>query len=221
MEFPDGVELWEGQLLELHTLEREIFQTLILKIDNQFLYIQRPINQQKMYMQVTNGMPVTVFFHNNSLGLFTFDATIRLYQNQVAIRIPPAGSIQKAQRRRFFRVPVETELELVLDPAEKANQHETIKLTTRDISGGGVSFHFPNPMENGILVRGTLHLKTNNFEKAVSFHGKIVNCMKQSDHLYRISLEFLNMNESVRSDIIRYCMLKQIEIRNKLKDYPV
>ena len=221
MNFPDGVELWEGQLLELHTLEKEIFQTLIFKMDNQYLYIQRPMNRNRMYMTVSNNMPVSVYFHNQEHGLFTFDTAIQLQQNRLTIKIPSANSVKKAQRRRFFRVPAETEIELVLDSAEDDSEHEPIKLTTRDISGGGVSFLSPDPMEYGMLIHGRLHLPSNSSEAAVPFHGKILNCMKQSDQLFKISLEFLNMNESVRADIIKYCMVKQIEIRNKLKNYPV
>jgi len=68
-------------------------------------------------------------------------------------------------------------------------------------------------------VKGTLHLKTSRYRNTIGFHGQIVNCMKQEDRWYRVSVEFLNMKESVRSEVIRFCLTKQIELRNKLRNF--
>ena len=67
------------------------------------------------------------------------------------------------------------------------------------------------------MVKGSLHLKTPDKQLKVEFNGRIVRVMKQENQIYRISLQFVDMNESIRSEIIRYCMYKQIELRNKIK----
>jgi|HigsolmetaGSP12D_1036236.scaffolds.fasta_scaffold00105_3 c-di-GMP-binding flagellar brake protein YcgR len=219
MEVAVGAELWQGQVLELHTQEAEVYHTEIVKKDGRDLYIQNPVNRSGMYMSVRNGMPVAVYFHDDRNGLCFFEASVRLHAGAVSIGVPPEDSIYKAQRRRYFRVPAEVDIDLEPDNAEDPGKVGALKLKTRDLSGGGLSFLYPNEIATGMLVKGTLHLKTSRYRNTIGFHGQIVNCMKQEDRWYRVSVEFLNMKESVRSEVIRFCLTKQIELRNKLRNF--
>lgn len=219
MEGSAKVEFWKGQMLELQTLEGVMYKTQIIHQDNNRLYIQKPINRMNRYMAVMNNMSVTVYFHNEERVLYSFDTQIYLRHNRLSFHTPSVDRIKKAQRRRFFRVPVEVELNLNLKTIEHSDEDEFVKMTTKDISGGGLSFLCDFAVETEKLIAGIMHLETNNTQNTIEFHGKIVNCAKLQDNTYKISLEFVQMKESIRSDIIKYCLFKQVEARNKLKNY--
>jgi len=219
MEGSANIEFWKGQLLELQTSEGVMYKTQIIHQANNRIYIQKPINRMNRYLNLTGNMPITIFFHSEERVLYSFDTELSLQQNQLSFPAPPASRIQKAQRRRFFRVPVEVELNLNLKPAGHPNEDEFIKVTTKDISGGGLSFLCGFDVVVEKIVAGIMHLETNNSQNTIEFYGKIVNCALLPDDNYKISLEFVQMKESTRSDIIKYCLFKQVEARNKLKNY--
>ncbi|WP_083935511.1 flagellar brake protein [Paenibacillus ginsengihumi] len=123
------------------------------------------------------------------------------------------------QRRRLFRVPVSIELKLCLDASPVSHDGEPARLTTLDISGGGLSFLWAYPLKIAHTFEGTACLKTQNGQRLVPFTGAVVGCVKQPDQSYRISVQFVQITEAERSEVIRYCMLKQIEMRNKLRNY--
>ncbi|WP_055107523.1 flagellar brake protein [Paenibacillus ihumii] len=213
------IEFWKGQLLELQTEEGVMYKTqIIYQVDNR-LYIQKPINRMDRYLTVTGNKSVTVYFHSDERVLYSFDTIISLQHNQLSFPAPLAERIKKAQRRRFFRVPVEVELNLNLMPDENPNEDELIKVTTKDISGGGISFLCDFEVGIEALIAGTMRLETNNSQNTIEFHGRVVNCIKLPDSNFKISLEFVQLKESTRSDIIKYCLFKQVEARNKLKNY--
>lgn len=215
----DSIKFWRGQSLELLTLEGEMYFSQLID-DEGVLRIQRPVNKKYNVMSITHDMPITVYFYDDEQGLCTFDSTLFLQQNKItAIKQPTI--IKKAQRRRFFRVEATAELRLrafaVEDDTNEADELEYGTFLTHDISGGGLSFHSSRQIvAAGDLVVGTLQLKTSTYEKEVAFSGRIVNIVKMQQRIFRISLEFIEMKESVRSDIVKYCMIKQIELRRKL-----
>jgi len=213
------VQFWNNQLFELHTFDKEVYMTQIMADVNDLFIIQRPVNNNNTFMPVSDGFPITVYFHDQQQGLCTFDSTLCLYKNKLAVVRPSKNAIKKAHRRRFFRVPVETELSLsaVVAPQEAAEPYGTY--LTHDLSGGGLSFLCPHKLEEGELVTGELKLDTSRSQKSVAFIGKILNNVKIKNKRYKISLEFTAVKEAVRSDIIRFCNFKQIELRNKLKGY--
>ncbi|HLU22675.1 MAG TPA: PilZ domain-containing protein, partial [Bacillaceae bacterium] len=122
------------------------------------------------------------------------------------------------QRRRYFRVQVAVEMNLIL-PSTKDTAGEKLFVHTYDISGGGAAFIFRHPVVKvGDLVNGSLQYKINSDQRSIDFTGRIVNVMKQENHFYRISLQFMEMNELIRTDIIKFCMYKQIELRKKTQN---
>lgn len=67
-------------------------------------------------------------------------------------------------------------------------------------------------------MKGVLYLKTDTEQNKVEFKGKIVNVMKQHNQFYKTALQFINMREGARSKIVKFCIVKQIEFRNKVKE---
>lgn len=220
--YVNHVDFWDGQLLELITADHDVFFTQIIQHKPNLL-IQRPVNRKNEPLLIQKGMPLTVYFHEDSHGLCTFESSVIQYQNnKIEIRKPLINSIEKAQRRYFFRVLVALEMHLILPSSQHSNEQKQISILTHDISGGGVSFLSRDKIvEMGDLVEGALFLKTTTERKMVAFKGKVVYAMKHHDQFYKIALQFVDMKESVRSEIIRFCLSKQIELRKKLKSNPV
>lgn len=213
-------EFWTGQMLELLTSDKKIYFTQLIRHETDLL-IQRPANKQNVPMLIENDMDVTVYFHDDQKGLCSFGSRINRHDNGKIIMTKPArDSIKVVQRRQFFRVKAAVEMTLVLPPAEDSNEEEEkLNVTTHDISGGGAAFLSESKiLEEGDAVKGVLYLKTDSEQDKVEFKGKIVNVMKQHNQFYKTALQFIDMREGPRSKIVKFCIVKQIEFRNKVKE---
>lgn len=214
-------EFWDGQMLEILTSDKKTYFTQLIRHETDLL-IQRPANKQNVPMLVENDMDVTVYFHDDQKGLCSFGSRINRHDNGKIIMTKPSGdSIKVVQRRQFFRVKAAVEMTLVLPPAKDSNEEEGDKLniTTHDISGGGAAFLSESKiLEEGEAVKGILYLKTDTEQEKVEFKGKIVNVMKQHNQFYKTALQFMDMREGARSKIVKFCIVKQIEFRNKVRD---
>jgi len=216
------IEFWSGQLLEIVTSDKTHYFTQIVNHDNKNLFVQKPQTNNNVFMPIRKDMPITVYFYVDRRGLFSFESTISSAQNNrlSVIEKPSVELIKKAQRRRFFRVEAGVEMGLIVQSSNNGKDPEPIKLTTHDLSGGGLSFLYPYQLvRSGDVVEGYLKLKSNSFQKKVDFKGKVLHLIKQPNQVIRCSIEFVDMYEPVRADIIKFCMLKQIEYRKKVKNH--
>lgn len=210
-------DFWVGQLLELETHDHKTYFTQILKTE-QYLQIQRPKMQTGVPMTVDTGMNITVNFYDEQKGMSTFNSRlIQLPNGHLIIKKPNKDDIKKIQRRRFFRVDVATNMTLFISQADNSKEDLELNVYTHDLSGGGVSFLAENKtIEIGTTVTGVLFIKKNKAPLEISFKANVVNVMKQESHFYKISLQFIDMTEKEQSDIVGYCIYKQVENRNKL-----
>lgn len=210
------VEFWVGQLLELETSDNKVYFTQVLKTE-QYLRIQRPKTQTGVPMTVETGMNIIVNFYDEQKGICMFNSRlIKLPNGHLIIKKPAKEQIKKVQRRRFFRVNVANEMKIFI-PQEDTNEQQEINVYTHDLSGGGVSFLTEKSMvEIGDVVTGVLYIEKNTAPLEVTFKASIVNIMRHESQFYKISLQFEEMNEKDQSDIIGYCIFKQVEIRNKI-----
>ncbi|MFD1064992.1 flagellar brake protein [Oceanobacillus locisalsi] len=215
---------WDGQLLEIINADEKMYFTQLIRNEAE-LMIQRPVNKQNVPMLIENGMRVTVCFYEEEKGLCQFEAAIHYQNGKTSITKPDKDRIKFVQRREFFRVKAMEKMQVTLLPAEETDVHleenkkETVNVTTHDISGGGVAFLTRSKLaETGDKVTGILFLKTRQESQTITFHGKIVNVMKQPNGMMKHAIEFIEMREGIRSKIIQFCISKQIEIRNKLKE---
>lgn len=213
---------WEGQSFEIQTEDKKIYYTQFTGEKQGDLFIERPQDNRNMLMNIVKGAPVVVFFFDiEEQALFTFKSKVYIQTDgQFYIEKPEIGKIEKAQRRRFFRVKIGVPLKLQLPgmtkPGEKA---EAIEIYTHNISGGGVAFLHPKKIvDTGETISGILYLKTPNLQSDVSFKARVISIVKTEWDVYRVALEFKDMKEPERADIIKFCMFKQVELRNKLKN---
>lgn len=216
METNRGQDLfWVNQLLELHH-QNSVFSSQITKVEEDRLLIQQPVDKKNRFMKLTRNMPVTVYFFDDQRGLSKFESEIIDYPRQIAIKRPTENSIEKVYRRNFFRVPAK--LKVYLDRNLEANIEPAL-VFTENISGGGFAFPYPKELEQGVFISGKLQININELEEQIYFQAQVVASRPRKNKVYLIAVQFVDMSEAIRTKIIKYCIQKQIELRNKVKDY--
>ena len=206
---------WVNQLIELHH-SSGVFSSQIIKVEEDKLQIQQPIDKESRFMKIRRNMPVTIYFFHDQKGLAKFESEIIGYPEQIAIKRPAANDIEKVYRRNFFRVPAKLRVYLERNPEAKL---EPALVFTENISGGGFAFLYPEALEQGLLLSGKLHLLTEQFEEYVDFKAQVVDTRPKNNKTFLNAVQFVDMSEQTRTKIIKYCIQKQVELRNKVKDY--
>lgn len=131
---------------------------------------------------------------------------------------PPSDEIQRVQRRQFVRVP--TVLPCALEPELTEGEGEfgpPIQGELQDISGGGCSILLPTELGRGHLLRLTMDLPG---EGEVILYGRVMRAgtlHTRKGVRYSVGLDFGKMDESLRSQLIRYVFALQREMARKNK----
>lgn len=214
------VEFWNGQLLEVLISDDDEDETYVTQVmdTKRYLHIQMPKTKTGISMKLESGKSVTLNFYDDVHGMCTFDSRIiQLEDGITIIKKPEPVAIKRIQRRRFFRINAAATLQITLQAEEENAEDKVWHLYTHDISGGGVSFlHERKILAEDDFIHGIIELKRESEEHVANFTAKVVNIIKQNNDFYKISLEFQEIVEKDRSEIIRYCMFKQIENRKKI-----
>jgi uncharacterized protein YfkK (UPF0435 family) len=88
-----------------------------------------------------------------------------------------------------------------------------------NISASGIRFTVNTPAQEGDLMKIKLLLPTYP-PVAVFAYGAVKRVKELDNATYEISLEYLNMNDSVRKEIIQYTLSYQRETIKKFKESP-
>jgi len=143
------------------------------------------------YVETKNG---TLFFES-----FPKDIT----NNTVVIASPAKHKF--LQRRQYTRVKYIHELEITAD-------NESHKITTLDISAGGIKFKTKENINIEGLYSLTLPLSEN---IQVSCKYSPIRIEKGSDGTYTHSGRFVYDDNRNKMELIQYCTKRSIEIKNK------
>lgn len=212
MKSKEQIKLWINQSLTIEYEDGSVFYSHIVGEDEDFIYIQYPTNQNLERVQAVEGN-VRIFFFSEQKDLMGCRASIAYRNGKIGLEKPTADSIWKVQRRLFFRVPA------ILQLTVKEASGDLKKYVTDDISGGGFSF-FSKQKDFNVNdeIAGSISLKFDSAMKEVHYMGRIIRMNKDMHKGYRIAVAFTEMKESVRTEIIRYCYRRQLELRNLMVD---
>jgi c-di-GMP-binding flagellar brake protein YcgR len=214
----ETVELWTRQLLEVECEDGLWYQTQILKIEDGRIYIQHPVNKYLEYMPLSDesSRNVAVYFCNDRKELYMYHTVLNVKDGKpVLAGLPHPGNMKKVHRRNYFRVPARANIE-ILKPSG-----EIYSLMTEDLSGGGASFISPDPnlFQLNEEVNGVIRLQGKSELIRIPFVGKIANAKTIPGFGRKFGVCFTGIKEKHRSQIIRFCLKRQSEIRNKLEHY--
>jgi c-di-GMP-binding flagellar brake protein YcgR len=149
---------------------------------------------------------------------YLFESTLlRTVSDPIALWvIAPPVNIKKVQVRAYVRLPdvLDVTLELL---GKEESEGDVITTLTKDISGGGIKVVLNNPLPAGTKLRVILPLPG---VGTVVTMGEVVRGIppEQSGDRPAAAIEFRDIRERDRGNIVKYIFKKQIERRKKEND---
>jgi c-di-GMP-binding flagellar brake protein YcgR len=179
--------------------------------------IHVPFYEGKMYPLHPKTIMDVIFSKENDTFAFKAETIDREFQDGIAIlKIKPVTPIEKIERRSFFRMNCQLELQYriveKLPDAVDDNNDTCIGTVTVDISGGGVCMVTDSKLQGGTMVEAYLKL-----DRKVHFVGVIArsNEVREKGKLmYYNGVEFKEIENKDRERIISYVFETQ---RDRLK----
>lgn len=92
----------------------------------------------------------------------------------------------------------------------------SLPLTQVDISGGGMSFYSEYPYEIGNILELKMILETP-APLALYIYGEVENCAPK-DKGYRVGIKFINIDEDVRDNIVKFVFHRQRQILRQKRE---
>lgn len=137
----------------------------------------------------------------------------RMYPLPVWIVAMPY-EIEKMQQREFVRFDVSQPLQLEYLPEDDADHTISLKVITRDLSGGGLQAICEQPIKIGTKVKMIISLPD---DGDLEVAGEVIRVQKPQDdrQLFWISVRFVDVRSIIRDKISRFIFKKQLEHRQK------
>ncbi len=195
----------------------EFYRSRITEKSEQFVYIETPIHSKDHHpFSASIGSRIWVEFHASDGTLCGYWTRIHGMEN-IPTRVwkidsPEVADIEREQRREFVRVLADIEAHL-----EIPQTGESIQATiyTRDISGGGMSLMLPRSIvvHPGNIIHARFYLPTSRPELNVKCLVIRVSD-RNAQGFASASVQFINIKESIRQQIIRYTFERQRLLSN-------
>jgi c-di-GMP-binding flagellar brake protein YcgR len=212
--------LKENQRIEIEvSLEgkKEKFQSRIEEIGEKTMNISSPTYKGEL-VSLHPGRTLIVYVYAQE-GIFRFGTKVldrRSEKNIPILVLSKPESLQKVQRRNFFRLKTSLEIEYrILSEPTAFSQQPFKKTQAKDISGGGVLLLMDIPLQKNNYLELIIHL-----EKwgEINCVGKVVFVKESKDTTKKqkeIALEFILIEEPDREKIIKFIFEKQRQQRYK------
>ncbi|MGP1410477.1 MAG: flagellar brake protein [Peptoanaerobacter stomatis] len=189
------------------TGEMEEYASKIVGIEeNDIFLLETPIKQTQLVLLI-NGSVVNMIYMHENLGMYSVDLEvvekIRDDNNIPLVRAKKVSDIRKIQRRNFFRLLTSMDIAV-----RKINGVVLENTKTVDISGGGIRLLSKQDFEINDIVRLDFQLESKEFSvdaKVVKIDYTDVRGTKE------VSLQFIDILEKDRNEIIRFIFDKQRE----------
>lgn len=226
-----------GDRLEMHYINSSnqdlILETILYDvISDEEIYINNPLHSGKLYM-IPMNIEVTVFTKKVEIGVIVFKMLLLKREKQgnvYTIKCRITSSLQKQQRRHFFRVRMFNDMNVytmvdaqghpvkhyIFDPDAVEEHQIDFKVAVTDISGGGVGIRSRVELPIGAYVYGELPLYNN----PITIVGVVVRCMPSDRFVdeYEIGVKFENLDKEHVRAITSYVFRTQQEARRKELD---
>jgi len=180
---------------------------------NNTIAVSSPIYKGKIY-PISNGSKINIIFYKKNTGKFYFlgEVVKKDHKNNLSILyIKKISDIFRLQRRSYFRLSIV--LNLNIDIVENGTVIKSIPAISKDISGGGLRIICKEKVKEGILVSCNIPID----DEQVKIKGKIVRCKAISDSINKhdIGIEFVSIDEKIRTKIISFIFDKQRKLIKK------
>lgn len=186
------------------------YKTHIDEVGERLLSVFAPTYQGTV-IPLHEGEKVEIVFWDE-IASYAMDTVI---VQRIAVPIPIfvlefSDEIQRVQRRNFVRVPAS--YPLTYRVIERTGLSQMKRGRTLDLSGGGMRFETPEKLDNGAILHTSLELPVGE----ISTPARVCRVEKNEDSRnYAISLEFFQISERERDQVIRCVFDLQRAMRKK------
>jgi c-di-GMP-binding flagellar brake protein YcgR len=208
--------LFVNQYVEIEDQDGNMLVGQIKDIEEDSFRIGSIISKYRVSVSGLVSQDVFVFFRGESGDRFQFKTKVISQVEKspptLQLAMPSDRDVLHVQQREYFRVPSVVKFEI-----ERPSQDERIALETKDISGGGLSFLSKTPPfeENQSGLRGILYIVNGEDLTPIPFSARVVYVRPLDNNRFHTALEFIEIRESQRDKIIKFCMKEQLKHRFK------
>lgn len=198
-------------------------KTRVADISEERLAVELPIDKESGRLKIIiPGTKIKVWYAFDDYGQYVFETeVVEFKKGQIPLLIINKPlHFERMQRRDYLRVSASIEAAIKLvNNSEKQFDWRVVR--TIDISGGGMQFLLPNfKIDREQHIKGWIAIpyKNGTIEHAY-FNGKVTRVRQPNNNpkIYLISIKFIEMHETTRGKIVRYCYEKQVEINRKVQ----
>ena len=206
-------------LEQSHSDQSETYRCKLMDIRDGVLFIDYPVNIHTNRIDyLINGTHLKGTFVGKDQNTYLFMTEIkgRVRENIPLLLLDYPGDehLQKIQRREYVRVSLSKNVDV--HPIN--NEFEPFTALTRDISAGGAAIIVPQNIKVNIetfLMLGFSFEMRNRDVHELSIHVKVKRIVDVSNNRKKVSVEFMELGETERQIIMRYCFERQLDGRNR------
>lgn len=198
------------------------YRSRIVELNDLSIYIDYPINQQtgKVTFLLENT-PFTAWYVGSvdqAVYRFFTSVTKRVHKEIPMIELirPEPKDIERIQRRQFVRV--ETAVNTACYPVHQP--FEPFVTVSEDISGGGMAILVPDTCNWEPDWEVNLYFSIYQAGDQPFYYQQLAKVIrltevKELENRKRASLQFVDIDEKVRQELIRFCFQHQLKMKKK------
>lgn len=189
--------------------QKILLPTKVEDLDGDRIFLGMPFFEGKIFFLESEENIKIYFAKNNNFYFVKAKVVEKKYAPVPVIGVVLLGQPEKNQRRNYFRVQVMRRIKIRLFDAD-----DWMKAFLADLSASGALIYFGRQLEKGNFIEIKLPLDS----KEIDVKAKVVRTEK--DQLrrvqqYNIGVQFIDINEQQRDEIIKFVLAEQRKLRQK------
>lgn len=204
--------------------------SLIQDVKEDFILVTVPMKGNKKQLVHIGDKIEGRYYKKDKVYLFTFEALGRIVDNIPLIKMDIPRDYKIIQRRNYVRLPISI-------PYKYIEDHETLhkeiknkelkdidtllknrweKVTTIDISGGGIKACVKKPIKVGTKI----YMKLRTEELYIGAWGRVVRCVPSITNgivNYHLGIEFIDIPQKNQEELIRFIFTKLREQQKRFR----
>lgn len=203
-----------------HSDQPETYRCKLMDIREGVLYIDYPVNIHTNRIDyLINGTHLKGTFVGKDQNTYLFTTKIegRVRENipLLLLDYPGDESLQKIQRREYVRVSLSANVNV--EPIN--DEFEPFTALTTDISAGGAAITVPQTnkinTQTYLLLHFIFEMKNRDVHE-LPIQVKVKRIVDVYNNRKKVSVEFVDVTETERQILLRYCFERQLEKRNRV-----
>ena len=214
-----GIPLILGEKLHLYILTGErkrspkmISQVMECPGDDTFI-IAMPMLEGRLVPVQTDREIRLAYYRENGVYEFTERVVGRSGGKLPSLRVKALSGPVKSQRREYYRLNTVLPVNIVIEPEGEEDAPRVVKCLTLDISAGGMRLASGRGMKKDSPLTCELKLPG----KVLTLKATVIRstAVYNEEYSYEIGVQFVELDEKVRKEIIGYIFEQQIRMIQK------